>query len=86
MIRWPEPDRLSPAGRRYLPRFRATAAGELEEDSHTWVLEATSWTDGFPVRLLWRNEERREVCFTLEEDGLWRLVPYETMPAEPRPD
>jgi hypothetical protein len=86
MIRWPEPHKVSPAARKYLPRFRETAAGqELAEDPHTWVLEATSWSDEFPVRLIWRNEDRREVCFILEEDGMWRLVPYETMPVVPNP-
>ncbi len=87
MIRWPDERRCGPAARKSLPQFRATSAAEdLAADPHTWELEATSWLAEFPVRLLWRNEEGREVRFTVEETGLWTLVPCETFPVPPNPD
>ena len=85
-IRWPDEHLLSKADRKNLDLFRATSASmELAADGHAWVLEATSWVDEFPVRMIWRNEEVRRVCFTLEDTGIWRLVPYDTAPAQPNP-
>src|SRR3954469_10290902 len=86
MIRWPDERRLTRAARTNVGRFRVTAAAlELAEDHHVWELLGTSWFDELPLRMVWRNEERREVCFTLEEDGLWRIARYETLPATPDP-
>jgi hypothetical protein len=81
MIRWPDERRLSEAGRRHLAFFRQIgAADELSDDPETWELEATSWTDEFPGRLIWRDERRRERCFSVEDDGSWRFIPWENAP------
>ncbi len=78
VIRWPLETRVNEAVRKDLALFRATSlAQELAADAHTWEVEATSWASEFPVRIILRNEERREVCFTLEANGLFRLVRYE---------
>jgi hypothetical protein len=85
MIRWPPESKLSAEDRLNLARFRRSAAAEeLGDDAHTWELESTSWTGDYPVRLIWRNEEGQEVCFTIEDTGLWRLVPYASRFVPPR--
>jgi hypothetical protein len=87
MLREPDERRLSEAHRRSLARFRATgAAAELRDDPHAWALEATSWLDEFPVRLIWRNEEGGALCFTLESDGMWRLASWASERIDSRPD
>lgn len=86
MICWPAEHALGEGTRYGLARFRETsAAQELAEDAHTWQLEASSWTDEFPVRLIWRDEDDEQVCFTMETPELWRITPYETERAEGDP-
>jgi hypothetical protein len=86
MIVWPVERRLSDAYRGNLKRFAETAAAlELEGDRRVWHLEATSWVDEFPVRLILRSREGNEVCFTLDEPGVWTLTVGDSIPVKPHP-
>jgi hypothetical protein len=87
MIHWPDPSRMSRGSRANLVTFRRTSAAKaLDEDTHTWQLEATSWSAGLPARFIWRNEEGCAQCIKLEEDGLWVFEPYDSTPVIPHRD
>jgi hypothetical protein len=76
MIRWPSERFGSRTVRDEIARFRETSAAcELAEDTHEWMLETASWTEEPPVQLIWRNEEGSEKCFTREESGEWTFAP-----------
>jgi hypothetical protein len=81
MIQWPAEDKVMSDGAQHgLMMFRQTAAAqELEEDAHVWRLEASSWIDELPIRLIWSDEEGDELCFVVDEPGSWRLFRYETL-------
>ena len=84
MIQWPLIEKMLGGGaRRGLVFFQGTsAAKDLADDARSWHLEATSWVDELPIRLIWSDERGEQVCFVLEEPGLWHLEQYETLPVE----
>jgi hypothetical protein len=74
MIRWPADEKLVPAAKKNLEKFRATAAAKsLEAESQTWHFLNWSWTADPPMRLILENQDHHMLTFILDDRGLWTM-------------
>lgn len=74
MIRYPNEDRLPPAARDNVDRFkRSSIAAELESETETWSLDNWPWFDEPPHRFVFRNEQHEGKEVTFRAGGSWTV-------------
>ncbi len=81
MIRYPNEDRLPPAARDNIDRFkRSSIAAELDSSTETWSLDNWPWLEEPPHRFVFRNaqHEGKEVIF--RENGSWSVNVIDELP------
>jgi hypothetical protein len=71
MIRWLDDDRLSPAVKANMARFKATSfAKDLDEGDARWRFMSWPRTSNTPMRFLLESDDHRHATFTIDADGL----------------
>ena len=84
MIRGLEDERLPPAVKANIARFKATSfAKDLDESEAEWRFMSWPRTSDSPRRFLLRSDDRHVATFTIDDDLEYGHIEAETPPAHP---